>query len=124
MHAAAQALIGEHDFSAFRSVECQSKTPVRRVERIEVRREGDYLWLEIEANAYLHHMVRNIVGTLLDVQRESDPAAAMARVLERGDRRFAGATAPAAGLYLWRVEYPEVFGIPAPDHRLLLPPTG
>ena len=114
MHAAAQALVGEHDFSAFRSVECQSKTPVRRVERIEVRREGDYLWLEIAANAYLHHMVRNIVGTLLDVQRGPDPAAAMARVLAGGDRRFAGATAPAAGLYLWRVEYPQAFGIPAP----------
>ena len=120
MHAAAQALIGEHDFSAFRSVECQSKTTVRRVERIEVRRRGDYLWLEITANAYLHHMVRNIVGTLLVVQREADPAAAMARVLAQGDRRFAGATAPAAGLYLWRVEYPPVYGIPAPD----LPSTG
>jgi tRNA pseudouridine38-40 synthase len=114
MHAAAQALIGEHDFSAFRSVECQSKTTVRRVERIEVRREGDYLWLEIAANAYLHHMVRNIVGTLLDVQRGPDPAAAMAGVLAGGDRRFAGATAPAAGLYLWRVEYPPNHGIPAP----------
>ncbi len=114
MHAAAQALIGEHDFSAFRSVECQSKTPVRRVDRVDVRREGDYVWLEIVANAYLHHMVRNIVGTLLDVQREADPSAAMARVLAGGDRRFAGATAPAAGLYLWRVEYPPVFGIPTP----------
>jgi tRNA pseudouridine38-40 synthase len=114
MHAAAQALIGEHDFSAFRSVECQSRTALRRVERIEVRREGDYLWLEIAANAYLHHMVRNIVGTLLDVQREPDPAAAMVRVLKQGDRRFAGATAPAAGLYLWRVEYPAEYGIPAP----------
>jgi tRNA pseudouridine38-40 synthase len=122
MHAAAQTLIGEHDFSAFRSVECQSKTTIRRVERIEVRREGDYLWLEIVANAYLHHMVRNIVGTLLTVQREADPAAAMARVLSQGDRRFAGATAPAAGLYLWRVEYPPAYGIPAPDHGLLLPP--
>ena len=124
MHAAAQALIGEHDFSAFRSVECQSKTTVRRVDRIEVRREGDYLWMEITANAYLHHMVRNIVGTLLDVQREPEPVAAMARVLEQGNRRFAGATAPAAGLYLWKVEYPQVFGIPAPDHGLLLPTRG
>ena len=113
MHAAAQALIGEHDYSAFRSVQCQSETTVRRVERIEVRREGDYLWLEIAANAYLHHMVRNIVGTLLAVQHEADPAAAMARVLAGGNRRFAGATAPAAGLYLWRVEYPPVYGIPA-----------
>jgi tRNA pseudouridine38-40 synthase len=115
MHSAAQALIGEHDFSAFRSIECQSKTPVRKIERIEVQRTGDTVWLEIEANAYLHHMVRNIVGTLLEVQREPDPAAAMARILAGGERRQAGVTAPAAGLYLWRVEYPAVFGIPAPD---------
>ena len=122
MHAAAQSLIGEHDFAAFRSVECQSNTTIRRVASIEVRREGDYLWLEIAANAYLHHMVRNIVGTLLTVQREADPAAAMAGVLSQRDRRFAGATAPAAGLYLWRVEYPPAYAIPAPDHGPLLPP--
>jgi tRNA pseudouridine38-40 synthase len=114
MHNAAQVLVGEHDFSAFRSIECQSKTPVRKVERIEVQRTGDTMWVEIEANAYLHHMVRNIVGTLLDVQREPDPKAAMARILAGGERRDAGVTAPAAGLYLWRVEYPAVFGIPAP----------
>jgi tRNA pseudouridine38-40 synthase len=124
MHAAAQILIGEHDFSAFRSVECQSKTTVRRVEKLEVRRQGDYLWLEIKANAYLHHMVRNIVGTLLAVQGEADPAAAMGKVLAGADRRFAGATAPAAGLYLWRVEYPPVYGIPAPTEGLLLPMAG
>ena len=114
MHSAAQVLVGEHDFSAFRSIECQSKTPVRKVVRIEVQRTGDTVWVEIEANAYLHHMVRNIVGTLLDVQREPDPKAAMARILAGGKRREAGVTAPAAGLYLWRVEYPAVFGIPAP----------
>jgi len=118
MHEAAQALIGEHDFSAFRSVECQSKTPIRRVDAIEVTRKGDYLWLQITANAYLHHMVRNIVGTLLDVQRESSPAEAMTRVLMSADRRCAGATAPAAGLYLWRVEYPPNFGIPAPQPQI------
>ena len=114
MHAAAQALIGEHDFSAFRSTQCQSKTSVRRLERIDVRRDGDYVWLEIRANAYLHHMVRNIVGTLIAVQQAADPVAAMARVLEGRDRRLAGATAPAAGLYLWQAEYPPVYGIPAP----------
>jgi tRNA pseudouridine38-40 synthase len=113
MHTAAQALIGEHDFSAFRSVECQSKTAVRRIESIEVRRDGDYLWLEIVANAYLHHMVRNIVGTLLDMQARADPGGAMAEVLASADRRYAGVTAPAAGLYLWRVEYPPQFAIPA-----------
>ncbi len=112
MHSAAQALIGEHDFSAFRSVECQSKTPVRRIDSIAVSRDGDYLWLEIVANAYLHHMVRNIVGTLLDVQAQADPRAAMAQVLASADRRYAGVTAPAAGLYLWRVEYPPLFAIP------------
>jgi tRNA pseudouridine38-40 synthase len=114
MHSAAQALIGEHDFSAFRSIECQSKTAVRRVRRIEVHRSGDTVWLEIEANAYLHHMVRNIVGTLLDVQLSADPAGEMSRVLADGNRRAAGITAPAAGLYLWRVEYAAVYGIPAP----------
>lgn len=113
MHAAAQVLIGEHDFSAFRSVQCQSKTTVRRIEAIQIRRDGDYLWLQVTANAYLHHMVRNIVGTLLEVQRRQDPAAAMAQVLESGDRRLAGATAPAAGLYLWGVEYPPSYAIPA-----------
>jgi tRNA pseudouridine38-40 synthase len=120
MHAAAQGLLGEHDFSAFRSAECQSKTTVRKVERVQVRRAGDFVWLEIAATAYLHHMVRNIVGTLIDVQGEADPALAMARVLASGNRRFAGATAPAAGLYLWRVDYPPVFAIPTPDHELLL----
>jgi tRNA pseudouridine38-40 synthase len=121
MHCAAQALIGEHDFCAFRSVECQSNTSVRRVDRIHVHRQGDYVWLEFTANAYLHHMVRNIVGTLLAVQCVADPAAAMARVLAGRDRRLAGATAPAAGLYLWRVEYPQSFGIPSPEPGLLLP---
>jgi tRNA pseudouridine38-40 synthase len=120
MHGAAQALVGEHDFSAFRSVECQSKTPVRRVERIRVYREADYVWLEITANAYLHHMVRNIVGTLLEAQSAADPAAAVAGVLAGRERRLAGATAPAAGLYLWRVEYPAAFRIPMWEGRLLV----
>jgi tRNA pseudouridine38-40 synthase len=121
MHTAAQSLIGEHDFSAFRSVQCQSKTSVRHIEAIEVIRDGDYLWLQITANAYLHHMVRNIVGTLLDVQALANPGAAMAQVLNSADRRYAGATAPAAGLYLWRVEYPAVYGIPSPLPGTLAP---
>ncbi len=115
MHAAGQALLGEHDFSAFRSVECQSKSSVRRIERVVVQRTGDCVRLEIVANAYLHHMVRNIVGTLLDVQGEPDPSVAMSRILLSGERRLAGATAPAAGLHLWRVEYPAAYGIPAPE---------
>jgi tRNA pseudouridine38-40 synthase len=117
MRAAAQALLGEHDFSAFRSVECQSKSPTRRVERISVEPDREGLCIEISANAYLHHMVRNIVGTLLELQGESDPSEAMRRILASRDRRLAGATAPAAGLYLWRVEYPAVHAIPAPAER-------
>lgn len=117
MRAAAQVLIGEHDFSAFRSVECQSKSATRRIEEIKVERHGDCVDIEIAANAFLHHMVRNIVGTLLEVQEESDAAAAMRRVLESRDRRRAGMTAPACGLYLWRVEYPAIHGIPAPEGR-------
>ncbi|HEX3950102.1 MAG TPA: tRNA pseudouridine(38-40) synthase TruA [Steroidobacteraceae bacterium] len=120
MHSAAQALIGEHDFSAFRSVECQSQTATRRIDAIDVAREGDYVWVQISANAYLHHMVRNIVGTLIDVQSESDPRAAMAGILASADRRYAGATAPAAGLYLWWVQYPQDFAIPAPRDQIEL----
>ncbi len=122
MHLAAQVLVGEHDYSAFRSVECQSKTAVRRVERLLVRRQGDTLWLEIVATAYLHHMVRNIVGTLVKVQSMADPVDAMARILAEGNRHRAGATAPAAGLFLWRVEYPPIYGIPAREPALILPP--
>jgi tRNA pseudouridine38-40 synthase len=120
MHRAAQALIGELDFSSFRSVECQSKSSRRRVERIEVHRDGDWVWMQITANAYLHHMVRNIVGTLVEAQRQTDPEGSMRHILESRDRRLAGPTAPASGLYLWRVEYPPEFGIPAPPAPFLL----
>ncbi len=119
MHAAAQALIGEHDFSAFRSVECQSKTPIRRVDAIEVRREGDFVWLQITANAYLHHMVRNIVGTLLEVQREADPTAAMARGAGRAP---IGATPapprPLRACTCGGSSIPKDFAIPAPHGQI------
>ena len=122
MQRAAAQLQGEHDFSAFRSKECQSKSPVRRVETVRVRRDGNFVWIDISANAYLHHMVRNIVGTLLDVQSESDPAAAMQAVLASRDRRQAGPTAPPGGLYLWQVDYHPQHAIPAPPGGLLLRP--
>lgn len=112
MTRAAQALLGEHDFSAFRAAECQSVSPVRRVESAHVAREGDFVWIELAANAFLHHMVRNIVGTLIEVQGAPDPFAAMAAVLAARDRNAAGMTAPAAGLYLWRVDYPPAYAIP------------
>jgi tRNA pseudouridine38-40 synthase len=82
---------------------------------VAVERIGSCVRLEITANAYLHHMVRNIVGTLIAVQGDADPAGAMARILLGRERRMAGPTAPACGLYLWRVEYPAAYGIPAPE---------
>jgi len=124
MRRAADVLLGEHDFTAFRSKECQSKTAVRRIESIQVMPDGAYVWLEISANGYLHHMVRNIVGTLLDVQLEADPAGAMRALLAGRDRHAAGVTAPSCGLYLWRVDYHAEHRIPVPEDGLLLRPTG
>jgi tRNA pseudouridine38-40 synthase len=113
MHAAAQALIGEHDFSAFRAVECQSKSPVRRVERLEVTRSAEWVTLAITANAFLHHMVRNVAGLLMSVGHGESPSERVANVLATRDRKINAATAPPDGLYLAAVRYPAEFGLPA-----------
>jgi len=115
MHAAAQCLRGEHDFSAFRAAECQSRTAVRRLDRVTVRRDGDRVTIEVTANAFLHHMVRNIAGTLIAVGRGDRPPGWVAEALAGRDRRAAGITAPAAGLYFLRIEYPRHFGLPVTD---------
>lgn len=112
MQQAAEHLIGEHDFSAFRAAECQSRTPRRRVDRIRVSRSGEHLTIDVTANAFLHHMVRNIAGVLIEVGTgEAEPDWARA-VLEGRDRTAAAATAPAGGLYLMRVAYPDGFRLP------------
>jgi tRNA pseudouridine38-40 synthase len=122
MHAAAQCLVGEHDFSAFRSAECQSASTLRKLEYIAVQRDGDYVWVEVRANAFLHHMVRNIVGTLLAVGHGERQTAFVAEVMASLDRRQGGMTAPAEGLYLWSVQYPPAHGIAAaPDIKLPVP---
>lgn len=112
MHQAARCLVGEHDFSAFRAAECQSRTPIRRLERIAVSRDGDRVTIDVTANAFLHHMVRNIAGTLLAVGCGDKPAGWVAEALEARDRRAAGITAPAAGLYFVHIDYPPEFGLP------------
>jgi tRNA pseudouridine38-40 synthase len=113
MSQAAAALEGEHDFSAFRAAECQARSPVRRMERITVTREGDWLAIEATANAFLHHMVRNIAGLLIRIGKgEASPSWAT-EVLAGRDRRLSAPTAPADGLYLWQVRYPDAFRIPA-----------
>ena len=102
---AAKLLVGEHDFSAFRAAGCDADHPVRRVLRSEVHRSGDLVRYEIEATAFLRHMVRNIVGTLVDVGNGVRAAADITTLLERRDRTAAGMTAPAHGLCLLQVSY-------------------
>jgi tRNA pseudouridine38-40 synthase len=112
MRAGAQALLGEHDFSAFRAAECQAKSPIRRIERISVERHGDRVWIEATANAFLHHMMRNIAGLLIAIGKaEASPDWAR-EVLEGRDRTRNAATAPATGLYLQSVRYPRAFCLP------------
>lgn len=122
MHAAAQALVGEHDFSAYRAAACQSRSPWRRLHQLDVSRSGDFVLIEIRANAFLHHMVRNLVGTLMLVGRGLQSTDWPRRLLVAGDRTRAGATAPACGLYLMAVDYPPGFGLPPPGQGPLLLP--
>jgi len=112
MAEAAQALLGEQDFSAFRGAGCQSNTPMRNVKSIEVFQQGDIIAIEICANAFLLHMVRNIAGALMEVGRGTQQANWIGRLLEGRDRTQSAATAPAAGLYLIDVGYPAQFALP------------
>ena len=112
MHEVSQALLGENDFSAFRAASCQSSTPWRNMMRISVERRGDFVMIDLEANAFLHHMVRNIIGSLLLVGAGLRDASWFFDVFEGKDRTVAGDTAAAAGLYLVGVTYPERFSIP------------
>ncbi len=113
MQEAARLLIGERDFSAFRSAECQAKSPVRDLRRLEIRKSGDYLIFEFAANGFLHHMVRNIVGSLVYVGKRKHPPTWLGEVLARRDRTLAAPTLDAAGLYLERVIYDANWGFPA-----------
>jgi tRNA pseudouridine38-40 synthase len=112
MHAAAQALLGEHDFSAFRTVHCQAPHARRDLQSISVTRSGDDVVVDVRANAFLHHMVRNIVGSLLVVGRGERPPAWIAEVLAGRDRTLAGPTAPASGLVFVGPLYPPGSGLP------------
>jgi tRNA pseudouridine38-40 synthase len=112
MQAAAQSLVGEHDFSAFRSSECQAKTPVKVIERIHVRAAGRYVVFDITASAFLHHMVRNIVGCLVYVGKGRHPVEWLAEVLAARDRARAAPTFAAAGLYLTGIRYPAHWQLP------------
>jgi tRNA pseudouridine38-40 synthase len=112
MREAARALVGEHDFSAFRASDCQSKTPVRTVHSVTVERNGERISFAIRANAFLQHMVRNIVGSLVYVGAGRHPPAWIAEVLASKDRNQAAPTFAPEGLYLERIEYEARWGLP------------
>lgn len=112
MHKAAQSLVGEHDFSAFRAALCQSKTPFRSVYKVDVFQQGHYIVVDISANAFLHHMVRNIVGSLVEIGCEQQSVEWIAQLIIGRDRTKAAATAKPNGLYLVSVDYPAEHNLP------------
>jgi tRNA pseudouridine38-40 synthase len=105
MHEAAQVFVGTHDFTSFRAVQCQAKSPVRTVYEAGFKQEGEHIVFECEANAFLHHQIRNFIGSLLMVGRGEHDGEWIKAVLESRDRKQAGATASAHGLYFLSVTY-------------------
>jgi tRNA pseudouridine38-40 synthase len=114
MHAGGQHLVGEHDFSAFRAAECQSKSPVRRLEALQVSRQGLLVHIDVVANAFLHHMVRNIAGLLIEVGRGLRQPEEVRTLLLGRDRRRNAPTAEPQGLMLRRIDDPPAFRLPDP----------
>ncbi len=122
MQAAADHLLGNHDFSSFRAQGCQSKSPYRIMHFLRVGREHEQVIIELSANAFLHHMVRNIAGVLMAIGTGKKPTDWTRQLLELRDRKQGGVTAPSDGLYLGGVYYPPDFGIPQDPIFDLLPP--
>jgi tRNA pseudouridine38-40 synthase len=120
MARAARALTGEHDFSGYRAAGCQARSPVRTVHRLEVRRSGEFVLLEVEANAFLQRMVRNMAGVLMAIGSGRNEEGWAAEVLAGRDRSLGGVTAPPDGLYLAGVEYPDSFSLPRVSPRIVL----
>lgn len=111
MHEAAQALVGRHDFTSYRAKFCQAKSPVRTLFGVEVTRQGDCVYIDVHGDAFLHHMVRNITGVLIEIGEGHKPVEWAKQVLDVKDRTQGGVTAPPWGLYLVHVAYPQHFGV-------------
>ncbi|MDH5230004.1 MAG: tRNA pseudouridine(38-40) synthase TruA [Gammaproteobacteria bacterium] len=109
---AAQCLIGEHDFTSYRALACQAHSPVRVVNDLQLYRRGHFIYMSIEANGFLHHMVRNIAGVLMDIGAGKQPVDWAKTILDHQDRALGGVTAPPYGLYLQKITYPEEFHLP------------
>jgi tRNA pseudouridine38-40 synthase len=118
MRDAARQLVGEHDFSAFRAADCQAKSPVRTLHALDVQARGERVDFVLRANAFLHHMVRNIIGTLIYVGNGRHAPQWAGEVLAARDRGRAAPTFAAEGLYLERVEYAPQWALPAPDRAM------
>lgn len=112
MRAAAQYLLGAHDFTAFRAAECQAKSPVKHLRQLDIRREGELIVFELAANAFLHHMVRNLVGSLVYVGKGKHPPEWTQEVLESRSRALAAPTFAPDGLYFCSAEYATMWGLP------------
>lgn len=126
MEQGAQLLVGRHDFSSFRASQCQAKSPVREITHMHLYQRGELLVIEVKANAFLHHMVRNMVGVLLAIGTGEQAPKWVSELLQVKDRRQAGVTAKPHGLYLVAVDYPEHFDLPqlAPGPHFFSEPVG
>jgi tRNA pseudouridine38-40 synthase len=113
------ALLGEHDFSAFRAAECQAKSPVRQMRAASVTQSGSLFTFEFSANGFLHHMIRNLVGSLLRIGRGRESPAWLGALLAGRDRTRAAPTFSASGLYLARVDYDPRFALTLPGPRAM-----
>lgn len=115
MRQAASRMLGERDFSCFRSSECQAASPIRHLHELRIIEQPPFYFFHFRANAFLHHMIRNIMGALVYVGLRRQPPEWIDELLASGDRRLAAPTFSAGGLYLAGVRYPEHFGLPSPD---------
>jgi len=113
MQQAADQLIGHHDFSAFRAKECQANSPIKTLERLKISKQGDCIAIDVTAQSFLHHMVRNLVGVLVPIGQGDKPVSWAQYVLETKDRSKGGITSPPQGLFFIDVEYPEQYSLPA-----------